>query len=1494
MLYTKKSAIVRSKMVLSENKDEIRLYDLTNAEKRVWYNEKKFDNSPIHNIGGCIVFQYNVDPYIMERAINNLIQDNDAFRIGFIEKDGVPYQYIKDYLPEKLQQTTFSSEEELTEWCESFFSEPFDLYNGKLYSFVLGRLSDCDYILVIKTHHIITDGWSFQILVEFLTRNYFTLINGDCPETTNLSYIQTLEKERKYMDSGLMLRNKAYWLDRLKNVDVSDITTISKRMQGKRLVFTLCEEKTKKIKDFAKANNILLQTLFVASYYVYLNACSGKDDIIVGIPVFNRYGRNEKKIIGMFTSTIAFRFGVDKQRYISDFLISMNRALVSDLRNQRYPYNLLTKDLMETGLSIDDLMNVSINYYNWKFDNSFKECGALMKEFYCGYQYYDMQIVIKEWGESDSLSVVYDYKIDRYNEFQINELHNHLIYIIDYIIENIDNTVGEIPVFTKADYEKYILTYNATESSYPKERSFIELFEECVRTVPERIAIEFDGQQYTYSELNDKADRLAYFIHNDLKIVNRIIGVCTLHSIESVIAILGILKSGCTYLPLDDKIPEGRLKYIIEDSNLALLLTNFDFKYNLDIPVLDINKCDSNECAECSINVPQAEIAYIIYTSGTTGKPKGVMVKQNGLVNYIIWAKKSYNIVQEDCFALYTSFAFDLTVTSIFTPLICGAKILVYQDNQDKYVLFRIIDENRATIVKLTPAHLQLISDMDNSHSSINKLIIGGENLKHEVALQVSKSFAENVRIFNEYGPTETVVGCMIYEFDPQKYYGSSVPIGKPADNVQIYLLDKDLKPVMPGEKGEMYIAGEGVSKGYINNEALTAKCFVPNIFGNGNMYKTGDIARFINEDTIEYICRADDQVKVNGYRIELGEIEECIRNIEGVEEAIVEYTILPNGNKALCAFYSGIKMERKIIRSFLRNYLPDYMIPVYYTYVEKFKLTSNGKLDRRNLPDVDTGAFDYDQDIEDNKKNDFINIVSSVLNLNSSDISLKDNFYSIGGDSIKAIQLTSRLAEHGYKIKMKDILSAECLGEIADCIDENNSDLYDINHCKGKINNTPIYEWFIENDFADKDHYLQSIKILIDKNISPEMISKALKKIVEVHDGLRLNFNIDTGFYYEEKYIDAPFEINVIDEVDNRTEYSIDELKKSISLKGAIIKALLIKREHNEENLLVISAHHIAVDVVSWQIILDDLHTALNQLINQQEIKLVKEFASLDQHYHSLYEYSETALSQLEYWKKQIIPCNLTKKMDDLHNNDIGDEKILIQTVLDAESVKSFENETESDKFSISEVILTALLKAIANIYKNNEIPILMESHGRKYSALTDDLSRTVGWFTAMYPVRFDFSDISDRMKMLDEIHMGLKRIPDNGIGYGVLRFMLKKIEDSNNYIRFNYLGSINNSEDHIIKKAFPDLDGNIGKENKNTCLIDINCIRVEEQITVRFECSKSFLNRDEFESLISDFNNEFSKIVTEYNNRSNDDVMLSDFTAISLSNSDLDGLFE
>ncbi|MDE5600728.1 MAG: amino acid adenylation domain-containing protein, partial [Oscillospiraceae bacterium] len=434
------------------------------------------------------------------------------------------------------------------------------------------------------------------------------------------------------------------------------------------------------------------------------------------------------------------------------------------------------------------------------------------------------------------------------------------------------------------------------------------------------------------------------------------IGIITTHSIETVIAILGVLKAGGAYVPIDLNYPNERIEYIIEDSTINILLTNVSVDF-LDFKGEIINLLDGDFYNEPTSSVGRKScpnnLAYIIYTSGSTGNPKAVMVEHKGLSNYIYWAKTKYVKDENDVFALYSSLSFDLTVTSIFTPLISGCEIAIYRDDDEsEYVLYKILREQKATIVKLTPSHLLLLQGLDNRNSSIRVFIVGGENLKVSVAKNVYDSFSKDLEIYNEYGPTETVVGCMIYKFDPIKDKTGSVPIGVPINNTQIYVLNNDLQPMPLGYTGEMYIGGIGVARGYANRLELTNERFIDNPFVPGTkMYKTGDLAKFLKFDEIEYIGRADSQVKINGFRIELGEIEKAISGYENIKDVVI--TVVDNQNsKALCAYFEeNKKVDILDLKNYLASVLPEYMIPLHFIKMDQFPFTNNGKVNKKLLP---------------------------------------------------------------------------------------------------------------------------------------------------------------------------------------------------------------------------------------------------------------------------------------------------------------------------------------------------------------------------------------------------------------------------------------------------------------------------------------------------------------------------------------------------------------
>ncbi|MBD8498539.1 amino acid adenylation domain-containing protein [Paenibacillus arenosi] len=586
-------------------------------------------------------------------------------------------------------------------------------------------------------------------------------------------------------------------------------------------------------------------------------------------------------------------------------------------------------------------------------------------------------------------------------------------------------------------------TFNNTTTVYPSDDHIGILFEEQVLKTPHQVALRFEETVLTYSQLNERANQVARKLQHKGVAIGTKVGIMASHSLEMVIGILAIIKAGAAYVPIDASYPVERINYMVADSAVQIILTNDaniaenDYAFSGKYVLLTNADLYTGESANLELTISPNDLVYMIYTSGSTGLPKGVMIEHRGLVNYIWWAKQQYVKHDHEVFALYSSISFDLTVTSIFTPLICGAQIDIYREEGAEFALFKVVRDNRATVIKLTPSHLSLLKDINITSSSVQTFIVGGEDLKCSLAASIVKHFGSHVHLYNEYGPTETVVGCMIYLFNVDLDKEVSVPIGVPADNVQIYILDQSLEIVPIGTVGELYIAGDGVARGYLNQEQLTEQRFISNPYLPGaRMYRTGDLAKYRADGQIEYLGRADTQVKIRGFRIEMGEIEERLLSMEGIKEAVVASKEDVKGGAVLCAYFTADnEINTQDIKQYLSIYLPSYMIPNYIERMDKIPLTVNGKVNISQLPEPTQMVQTQVQFVmyRNQKEKILIETMQEVLQI--SKISMKDDFFDIGGDSIKAIKLADKLTYLGLTISVMDILSFSVIEEMAEYV---------------------------------------------------------------------------------------------------------------------------------------------------------------------------------------------------------------------------------------------------------------------------------------------------------------------------------------------------------------------------------------------------------------------------------------------------------------------------
>lgn len=639
-------------------------------------------------------------------------------------------------------------------------------------------------------------------------------------------------------------------------------------------------------------------------------------------------------------------------------------------------------------------------------------------------------------GERLVIKLTYDGNI--YHDHIIAGIKGHLQQVMEQVVQNEDQSLNDITVLSEAERNRLLYEWNDTKAEYPNQ-TIHRLFEEQAEKTPELAAVVSGNDKLTYRELNEKSNQLARYLRDKGVKEDTIVAIMAERSPEMVVGIMGILKAGGAYLPIDPDYPEERIKYMLEDSGAAIILV--DHKQDLGTLHQEAVELTGDFSSYPADNLELAgntdSLAYIIYTSGSTGKPKGVMIRQRGLVNYITWAARVYVQGEQLDFALYSSIAFDLTVTSIFTPLISGNRVIVYHHSRDGEPLIRkVFRDQKAGIVKLTPSHLSLVKDMGASGSSIKRLIVGGEDLKTELAKEITERFHHNIEIYNEYGPTETVVGCMIYQYDAGRDRQVSVPIGKPTSNVQLYILDErqEVQPV--GIAGELYISGDGVAKGYLNKPELTSEKFLPNPFLPGErMYRTGDLARMRPDGHIEYLGRIDHQVKIRGYRIELGEIEHQLLRHSDIKEAAVAAKTDQSNDQVLCAYVvSERDITQEDIKAFLVKELPEYMVPSYLLKLDELPLTPNGKVDLKALPEPDRSAgalLEYEPPRHELEEK-MAAIWEDILNIEL--IGINANIFDIGANSLNIMSFVSRLyAELGFRVPFKDIFSKPTIKELSD-----------------------------------------------------------------------------------------------------------------------------------------------------------------------------------------------------------------------------------------------------------------------------------------------------------------------------------------------------------------------------------------------------------------------------------------------------------------------------
>ena len=1024
-------------------------YPISNAQRRLWVLSQFEGGSVSYNTPSSATLEKNIDIESFKRAIDSVIERHEILRTIFKEDEkGELRQWIlkSEDLDFVIDFQDFRKEDNKEGRVKEYIAEDsykaFDLENGPLLRASLLQTEDDCYVFYYNMHHIISDGWSMEVLSKDVFSYYEAYKENKLVDLKPLriQYKDYSVWQLAQFEENSFKVHKDYWVNNLKGeLALLNLPSSKQRPRvmtnnGHGLTTYINSATTDLLRSYSQENGGSLFIGLLAAWNVLMYRYTSQTDIIIGTPIAGREHADLEDQIGFYLNTLALRNEINPAENFEELFARIKQNTFEAFSHQMYPFDRLLEELdlaRDTSRSaVFDVMLIlqnngekteGIEISDEELDHIIDR-GANKSTF-------DIRIGAKEINDCIYLQV--DYNSDIYEKEMMVNLIKHYKKILHALLESPKEKISHIDYLSESEKHDLLFILNDTSASYPKDKTIVDLFEEQVAKTPKNVALVFEGKELTYYELNELSNQLAHCLQKNYNIKpNDLIGINLSRSEWMIISLLGVLKSGGAYVPIDPEYPAARKQYITEDSSLKLLITEANFIHDIDyyegeIFAIDVEFDPKNYSSEKIDSIPailSSDLAYVIYTSGSTGNPKGVMIEHKSLHNYLVWALSMYcNDSKNMDFGLFTSLSFDLTVTSVYLPLVSGGKLSVFNSTSDTHSLLKSYFESKIRCIKLTPAHVSLLKSIDIKSTMTQVVIVGGETLE-QTHVEILKKLNTNIQVFNEYGPTESTVGCTAVEVISKE----DITIGKPIANTQIYFLEEGGELCPKGVIGEICIGGDGLARGYLNKEELTKEKFINNPFKEGErLYKTGDIGRWLADGNIEFIGRKDDQVKIRGYRIELGEIENVLKRNKAIEQAVVVVKANEDKEKELVA-YIVAKTEQNTteIKSYLKDLLPDHMLPTYYVQLESLPLTTNGKIDKRSLPDPKeislSSGVEYVAPRNETEEK-LVKIWQEVLKRDK--IGVKDDFFALGGHSLKIIKVINQInKQFGLKYDLKGV----------------------------------------------------------------------------------------------------------------------------------------------------------------------------------------------------------------------------------------------------------------------------------------------------------------------------------------------------------------------------------------------------------------------------------------------------------------------------------------
>jgi amino acid adenylation domain-containing protein/non-ribosomal peptide synthase protein (TIGR01720 family) len=1426
-------------------------YPITAEQEHLWLlhqvdaNVYYFNHSHAHRLKG------DLNIAALERAINEMVRRHENFRTSIPEIDGKPRAVVAPQLQIPLERVEVPElpvedrYERLQALVTAHTCRPFDILNGPLIRATLFRVTEHEHAVLITLHHIITDFVSYDLTDQEFFTLYDAFSRGlpsPLPELT-IQYGDFAFWLDQWMKSEEATRQADYWIRKLADMPRLDLVTDMPRpsyrtFRAARLVWIVPETLWLEFKQLALAENVTRFTAFLVIFAMLLREYSGKDDIPVATPVSSRKHKETQPLIGYFLNTIVYRLDLSGDPTFRELLQRTRLTTLEAMANSDLPFEFLLNQLhAERDPSRAPLVDSSYAFGN-DHQPAQPPAGLTLEEFDAFYQSAFLDVNLGVNDNTGHAVVLLDYLVDLFLPSTGERMMLHFQRLFAQAAADPGRRLSDFFLLDDRERQQILEDWNNTAVSYPSTQTIQSCFAVQVGQAGAAIALRSSQVELTYSELNKRANRLAHRLISTGVKRESAVAILMERSVDMVVATLAVLKAGGAYLPLHSAYPLERMLLIMEEAGASVLLldraTASRRFTHTEVIVVDDDlflAAQNDDDGDPAIEVDPDQLAYVMYTSGSTGTPKGVAVTHRNVLSLAFdrcWREGSLERV-----LFHSSHAFDASTFEIWAPLLRGKQVIIAPPGElDVAVYKRLFQAEKVTSTFLTASLFNvLVQEAPGCFSGVPEIWAGGDVVPAAAVQQLHKHSPETL-VCNGYGPTETTTFATHYAVSTPEKLNGNVPIGSAMDNHQVYVLDSAFKPVPMGISGELFIAGAGVARGYLRRPDLTAERFVPNPFRDfgGRMYRTGDHVRWREDGQIEFLGRADQQVKLRGYRIELAEIEAALLGCSGVGQAAVIAREDRKGEKRLVAYVvpaSGHVLNSAKLRESLAHMLPNYMVPAFITVLSSLPLNSNGKLDRRALPAPEVAGSGPGRTPRTHAEEVLCSLMMLVLSIPRA--TPDDNFFTLGGDSILAFQLVSRARQAGLIVSLRDVFeqrTIEALAGVSRRVQDAAAAVPDVG--VGAMPPTPIMCWFLESG-GTLPRFSQSIMLRVPANLEHQDLVRALQTILDHHDALRLRFKGAEGRREEwrlevqaqgavsaESCLEAIDIAGLDDDVRRqRMEEEAQAAPRRLNAEsGLMLQAVWFDAGRRSPGHLLLTIHHLSVDGVSWRILLPDLAAAWAAIAAGRSPTLEPCPVSFRGWAERLNREAldPERVKELSFWTDTLKDApELVPGHQLVPGRDTVDRARQIVLTLPPDVTAPVLNKVAAAFHArINDVLLTGLVLSILNWRRRRysgegtSVLIDLEGHGREGIFDGVDLSRTVGFFTTIFPVRLDPGplDLDEAWagghalgQALKSIKEQLLSVPDNGIGYGLLRYLNPETASvlsglTKSQIDFNYLG--------------------------------------------------------------------------------------------------------